>query len=75
MPWQIDPTPGARAARRRTFASRPGQADYAEMQLLDLADQIRLNPFIKDKFGPEVQITVSADDTGDVILFKVARAP
>lgn len=65
-------TPGARAARRGQFGVRPGQADFAQMSMIDLGDQLQKNPWLRSLFGPDMQIKFAGGDGKISIEISVA---
>ena len=66
--------PGARAVRRGSVAARPWMAEYAKQQVVNICDFVAGNPWVRDKLGTDLDVSVRVSDDGAQIAFIFSKS-
>ncbi len=66
-------TPGAASAQRGSVACRPWHPDWARQNVVEICDFIAGNPWVQEKLGKDVDVSVRLSDDGDQVAFIFSR--
>lgn len=66
-------TPAQRMAKNRTTAVRPFHPDWANQQMTNMVDAVRMNPWVVQTFGKDVDVSVNVSKDGFTLAVFLTR--